>query len=174
MTIWLGGMMLSPLAGFMASDRFQAEGKILVGLAFATGAFALGMLVNAFSCHSTGMGEIYCPPPFLRFLAIGGSIAGLAFVGLLVLVLLRTRRGRARRSLLLLAALLAVAVFSPAALSIGPFLLLVWWGILGWIIVSNPPLRVAEVPAGLAADGFKEAWAVARGEAESRHLLDRS
>jgi len=145
MTIWLGGMMISPLVAFMSSDKYSLEGKVLVGLAFATGSFSLGMLLNAFVCHgSWPTGNIYCPSTVQKMIVFGASTAGATCVAVILTVLRSSGRSRGQRLRLALVTVLAVPTFSPAALSIGPFLLLIWWGVLGWLMVKNPPLRMGD------------------------------
>jgi len=63
--------------------------------------------------------------------------------------LYRMRRGQWRRTVLGAAMLLAVPMFIPAILVVRVFLIIIWWSVLGWLVVKDPALRLDEVdPAG--------------------------
>jgi len=146
MTIWVGGLMLSPLIAFMFSGGYRVEGGAVLALTIATGCFGVAMFINAFACHdSWPMGTVYCPTNAQKLFLISGSVAGVLNTGVMIAVLRGQGRSRKQRVLLSLVALLTVPTFMPAIFSIGALLILVWWVVLGWLIIANPPLRDDQV-----------------------------
>jgi hypothetical protein len=142
LVVGYGGVMLSPLLAFMFRGGYRVEGGVVLALAIATGSFAVAAFMLAFACWgSWSTGTVECFTTAQKLFFISGSVAGVLNTGVMIAVLRGSGPGRKQRVLLSLAALLTVPTFMPAILSVGVFLMLVWWVTLGWLIIENPPLR---------------------------------
>lgn len=140
MFVWISGTLASPVIAFLFADRFARGGAVLLGLLIATASFGLAVLLSTGSCESPR-----CPSSANVLVLNLSWVAGVASASVQGVALYRMRGARLRRVALGVAMLLAVPMFFPAILLVRISLILIWWSVLGWLIIKDPPLRLDEV-----------------------------
>ncbi|MDA0797274.1 MAG: hypothetical protein O2826_06750 [Chloroflexi bacterium] len=140
MFVWISGTLASPVIAFLFADRYARGGAFLLGLLIATASFGLAMLLSTGACEGSR-----CPSSANVLVLNFSWVAAVASASVQGVALYRMRRARLRRVVLGVTLLLAVPMFIHAILVVRVVLILIWWGVLGWLVVKDPPLRLDEV-----------------------------
>jgi hypothetical protein len=144
MFVWISGTLASPVIAFLFADRYARGGALLLSLLIVTASFGVAVLLSTGSCESPR-----CPSSANVLVLNFSWVAAIASASMQGVALYRMRRGQWRRTVLGAAMLLAVPMFIPAILVVRVFLIIIWWSVLGWLVVKDPALRLDEVdPAG--------------------------
>ena len=139
--VLFGGMFASPLLAVLFKRSLTADGAVLLGAIFAVTAFSAGTLMSFGACY-----QFSCSSSSTNTFILLSGTAGILEVGWLTFALYGTKRGRARRAILVGAAVLSMATFAAAIFSFGVLLIIGAWALLGWLAIKDPPLRESELP----------------------------